>query len=218
VDEEAARLPDAATWRASGVMEANQATDHPLTITAGIVPIACTPTVGSNGAVNLGRIPSQRLDPEQVTVLTPHTLSLQVACDAPARFALRVQDDRQGSAIHEGDTYFGLGHDSGGHRIGSFRLGVDSEAFHADHQASLLLTTSGVNTTTWAPSRHGQAWLGGRELVGFTHGEGDTSGPDAIQNLQGTLALQATLAPAQDLDLRSEVEIDGHVTLEIIYL
>jgi hypothetical protein len=213
----ATRVVDTADWQATGVIEAATAVGE-LSLAARVVPAACTLTLSNQGEVQLGRIPAQRLHRVRATALPPQQLSLQVVCDAPARFALRVQDDRPGTAIEDDAEYFGLGRDASGHRVGHYRLGIDPASFRADDASVPQMTASVGSGTDWSTSREGPAWIRAGQLMGFAREPGTTMGPSAWQRLHGTLSVESTIAPADGLDLRGDVPIDGHATLEVIYL
>lgn len=55
-------------------------------------------------------------------------------------------------------------------------------------------------------------------LLGFTDIEGSTDGPAAIQTLTSTLTLEAVINAKQNLDLSTDIPLDGSATLEVVYL
>ena len=142
-----------------------------------------------------------------------------MTCDAPARFGLRMKDNRDGSATGGTDeTAYGLDLDASNNKIGRFYLTVDPAEFSADSVSTLYRTDSTSNGAAWSSSTARQIPMAANSLMGFTDKTGVTTGPLAIQVLTGTMRIKTYLAPIQSLDLRDVVRINGSGTLEIIYL
>ncbi|MGY2289399.1 DUF1120 domain-containing protein [Pseudomonas sp. SDO528_S397] len=217
--EEAVRVSDAVTWEASGVFDASAGRSRELTLLARFAPAACTPSLSNGGHVALGKLSVGDLHPQQETALAPRPVLLTVGCDAPTFFALRLQDNRPGSATGSADaSTYGLGLDARQQKIGRYRLVFDPTRVTADQFAQLYRTDSATGSLPWSAANSSPLGAAADRYLGFATTAGSTGGPAAIQNLSATASLEAVIAPLGELDLGSEVRLDGAATLEIHYL
>ncbi|MGX5796842.1 DUF1120 domain-containing protein [Pseudomonas sp. ArH3a] len=218
--EDAARVRDAVTWDVAGLFDAVAAgRSRELRLQARFAPAACTPVLSNGGHVELGKLSVSDLNLDKDTVLAPRPLSLSVTCDGPTAFALRMQDNRLGSATGGADeSAYGLGLDARRQKIGRYRLLFDPARITADNFARVFQTDSATGTQPWSSASASVAAVGANRYLGFSAASGSTGGPSAIQNLNATLSLEAVIAPLGSLDLSSEVRLDGAGTLEIHYL
>lgn len=218
--EDATKVRDAVTWDAAGLFDALTAgRSRELRLQAHFAPAACTPTLSNGGHVELGKLSVNDLNLDKDTVLAPRALSLSVTCDGPTAFAVRMQDNREGSAtgVNASNTY-GLGLDNHQQKIGRYRLLFDPAHITADSFAQVFHTDSATGGLPWSSASTGVVAIDASRYLGFSATSGSTSGPGAIQNLNATLNLEAVIAPLGSLDLSSEVRLDGSGTLEIHYL
>ncbi|WLH80342.1 DUF1120 domain-containing protein [Pseudomonas sp. FP2335] len=218
--EAATQVRDAVTWDTAGLFEALAAgRSRELRLLAHFAPAACTPTLSNGGHVELGKLSVSDLSMDKDTVLAPRALSLSVICDGPTAFAVRMQDNRQGSATGIADeSAYGLGLDARQQKIGRYRLLFDPSRITADSLGPVFSTDSASGGLPWSSASARIAAVGANRYLGFSATSGSTSGPSAIQNLNATLSLEAVIAPLGSLDLGNEVRLDGSGTLEIIYL
>lgn len=218
--EDAARVREAVTWDAAGLFDALAAgRSRELRLQARFAPAACTPTLSNGGHVALGKLSVSDLNVDKDTRLAPRAVSLSVVCDAPTAFALRMQDNRQGSATGVADeSTYGLGLDARQQKIGRYRLLFDPAHINADTFAQVFNTDSATGGLPWSSASSRTAAVGANRYLGFSATSGSTGGPSAIQNLNATLTLEAVIAPLGSLDLGNEVRLDGSGTLEIHYL
>lgn len=218
--EAATQVRDAVTWDTAGLFEALAAgRSRELRLLARFAPAACTPTLSNGGHVELGKLSVSDLSMDKDTALAPRALSLSVICDGPTAFALRMQDNRQGSATGIADeSAYGLGLDARQQKIGRYRLLFDPTRITADSSGPVFSTDSASGDLPWSSASARIAAVGANRYLGFSATSGSTSGPSAIQNLNATLSLEAVIAPLGSLDLGHEVRLDGSGTLEIIYL
>jgi hypothetical protein len=218
--EDAARVREAVTWDATGLFDALAAgRSRELRLQARFAPAACTPTLSNGGHVALGKLSVSDLNVDKDTLLAPRAVSLSVVCDAPTAFALRMQDNRQGSATGVADeSTYGLGLDARQQKIGRYRLLFDPAHINADTFAQVFNTDSATGGLPWSSASSRTAAVGANRYLGFSATSGSTGGPSAIQNLNATLSLEAVIAPLGSLDLGNEVRFDGSGTLEIHYL
>ncbi|WP_395609043.1 DUF1120 domain-containing protein [Pseudomonas sp. B22129] len=218
--QDASRVSDAVTWDASGVFDAiNTGRSRELRLQARFAPAACTPSLSNGGTVAFGKLSVMDLNIDKETTLPARPLVVNVACDAPAVFALRLQDNRQGSATGPGDeSTYGLGLDVRQQKIGRYRLIFDPMRATADSGLQLYRTDSPTGTLPWSSASANPLAIGASRYLGFSTHTGSTSGPVPIQQLSATTSLEAVIAPLGTLDLGSEVRLDGAATLELNYL
>lgn len=168
--------------------------------------------------VDFGRLSKNDLNPDKGTRLPPKGLTLRVGCDAPSHFALRMHDNREGSATVNSEIYYGLGFDNRQNKIGLYSLNVDPADATVDQFARVYRTDSTTGGVAWSSASSSPIPFGQNSYLGFTDSAGSTAGPVAIQNLTTAVTVEAVIAPTDSLDLSSAIHLDGLGTIEIIYL
>lgn len=189
-----------------------------LTVKGLITPMACTPLLSGGGMVDFGKISRNDLNLTNGTRLPHKYLTLTVNCNAAGRFALRMRDNRDGTAHVNSEIFYGLGLDSSGNKIGVYSVSFDPKQTVVDDLAVVYGTESTTGGLAWRTANLNPIDVGSRSLLGFTDVVGSTSGPSAIQTLTSTLKLEATINARQNLDLSVETPMDGSATLEVVYL
>ncbi|MBV4451076.1 MULTISPECIES: DUF1120 domain-containing protein [Pseudomonas] len=189
-----------------------------LTVTGLITPMACTPVFSAGGVVDFGKISQQDLNETKSTMLPLKTMTLTVSCNSAGRYALRMRDNRDGTAHVNSEIFYGFGLDGSGNKIGVYSLKFDPKQTVADNAAVIYGTESTTGGVAWRTSNSNPIDMGARSLLGFTEALGSTAGPSAIQNLTSTFVLEAVINAKQNLDLSQEVQMDGSATLEVVYL
>lgn len=189
-----------------------------LTVTGLITPMACTPVLSSDGRVDFGKISQKDLNQATGTRLPLKYLTLTVSCNAAGRYALRMRDNRDGTAHVNSETYYGLGLDKSGNKIGVYSVSFDPKQTVVDDLPQVYGTESTTGGVAWRTSNTNPIDIGSRSLLGFTDVVGSTAGPSAIQNLSSTLKLEAVINAKQNLDLSTDTSMDGSATLEVVYL
>lgn len=200
---------------ATGILAASS---DVLSVNGTITPVACTPTFSNNGLVDYGKISRQDLNVDKRTQLRDESLDLNISCTAPARFALIMRDNREGSAIINSEIYYGLKFDRSGNRIGLYSLHFDPARTVVDALAQVYRTDSTTGGRAWSSSSSSPIPIGAKSYLGFTDVAGSTAGPVAIQNLSSRVTLVTVIAPTSTLDLTDDATLDGSATLEVIYL
>lgn len=188
-------------------------------VTGKITPGACYPTL-SNSTVDFGEIKVTELERHTATVIDRNRVNtLNISCDAATLFGVRGVDDRAGSV---GNNWYraayGLGLTSRGEKIGAHYVEV-----HPDRS-----TINGTSAFTTYSDARGQQWGGAQDepsaipndgqLLGFTDAYGSVDGPVPIKDASFGLNHFLVIAPASELTLTGEVQLDGKATIELIYL
>ncbi|OIN49707.1 hypothetical protein BFL40_23050 [Pseudomonas costantinii] len=197
---------------------ANAASTVELTVTGLITPMACTPVLSSGGLVDFGKISQKDLNQATGTRLPLKYLTLTVSCNAPGRYALRMRDNRDGTAHVNSEIYYGLGLDHSGNKLGVYSVSFDPKQTVVDDLPQIYGTESTTGGLAWRTSNTNPIDIGSRSLLGFTDVVGSTAGPSAVQNLSSTLKLEAVINAKQNLDLSTDTPMDGSATLEVVYL
>ncbi|MBD8271911.1 DUF1120 domain-containing protein [Pseudomonas fluorescens] len=183
-----------------------------------IIPAACLPQLSSGGLIDYGKISQQDLNLESATRLPAKTLHIGIACNGPVRYALRMRDNRDGSAMVNSEIYYGLGFDHSGNRLGVYSLTFDPRQTQAGNTPQVYGTESTTAGLAWRTSNLNPIDIGSRSYLGFTEVEGSVSGPTAIAILGGTVTVQTVINARKHLDLSVETALDGSATLEVVYL
>lgn len=197
---------------------AHAASTAELTVSGLITPMACVPVLSAGGLVDFGKISQKDLNQATGTRLPLKTLTLTVSCNAPGRYALRMRDNRDGTAHVNSEIFYGLGLDSMGNKLGVYSVSFDPKQTVADTLPVAYGTESTTGGLAWRTSNSNPIDIGSKSLLGFTDVAGSTAGPSAIQNLTSTLTLEAVINAKQNLDLSVETRMDGSATLEVVYL
>lgn len=189
-----------------------------LTVTGLITPVSCTPSLSNNGLIDFAKISRQDLSVDKRTRLRDRTLDLNIQCNAPARFALLMRDNRDGSAIVNSEIYYGLNRDSSGNKVGLYSLNFDPATTVVDDLPQVFRTDSTTGGIAWSSSNSRSIPIGARSYLGFTNVAGSNAGPIAIQSLTSRVTLETVISPTSELDLSTEVPLDGSATLDVVYL
>ncbi|NMX61253.1 DUF1120 domain-containing protein [Pseudomonas sp. WS 5021] len=199
-------------------LPATAASTVDLSVTGRITPTACTPLLSSGGLIDYGKISQQDLNLERGTRLPIKQLQVSIGCNAPSRFALRMRDNRDGTATVNSEIYYGLGLDHSGNRIGLYSMSFDPRHTLVDSTATVFGTESTTGGLAWRTANLNPIDIGANSYLGFTDIQGSTAGPSAIQELVSTVKVEAVINARQNLDLSRDTPLDGSATLEVLYL
>ena len=179
-----------------------------LSVTGTITPEACRPILLGGGQIDLGKIQSHTLHPTRSTPVGKNTLQLTVECGSPTLLALNAIDHMAGTEHEPG--YFGVGLTQAGEKLGAIKLGL------------LSPVADGLSVATIASYDGGASWedehtLLTNNLLSFAH-HSDLGTPIPIKDLSVPLSVTTFIAPANGLTLTDEQNINGEITLEVMYL
>lgn len=180
-----------------------------LTVKGLITPSACTPSLP--GDVDFGKIASKDLNVDTRTWLERQTLQLSVNCDAATLFAIHPVDNRAGSAAYA--SAFGLGLINDTQKLGAFSLVFSNPV--AETASTLLAMFNGEGR--WIDLLPDDG-IAPNDLVALGS-RGDSGwAPHPIKDAIMDVTVVASIEPARNLTLTSEVAIDGSATFEVRYL
>ncbi|WP_455827199.1 DUF1120 domain-containing protein [Pseudomonas graminis] len=189
-----------------------------LGLTGLLTPSACTPALSSDGLIDYGKISRQDLNVDRGKRLPVRYLSVTINCEAATRYALRMADNRDGTANVSSEIFYGLGLDPSGNKIGLYSLTFDPKQTVIDSLPEVYGTESTSGGVAWRTANSNPIDIGSRSFLGFTGTVGSTSGPTAFRTLNSLVRIDTVIAATQNLDLSSDVLIDGSSTLEVLYL
>ena len=179
-----------------------------LTVKGLIVPSACTPTLPRGGVIDHGKISAKDLNPDGITVIGNHSLSMTVVCEGQTLIALHSEDNRKGSSISNSD--YGLGLINGSQKLGHYTLKMTdpiADGVAVQSIASINGQDNWYLEKFWDPA-----------LYMAVADMSDASQPLPVQELHLNLEVQTLINRADSLDLSNEVQIDGSATLTVTYL
>ncbi len=176
-----------------GSAQALAASTVDLSVQGLIIPAACLPQLSSGGLIDYGKIAQQDLNLETATRLPVKNLHIGIACNGPVRYALRMADNRDGSAMVNSEIYYGLGFDNSGNRLGVYSMTFDPRQTQASNTAQIYGTESTTGGLAWRTSNLNPIDIGSRSYLGFTDVEGSVSGPTAIGILGGMVTVQTVI-------------------------
>lgn len=189
-----------------------------IQVTGMLIPSACTPIL-SVGTLHFGTVSSADLHPERHTALIEHAPTLTIQCGTPTLYGLRLVDNRAGSAYDSGHAGpLGMGYTAADEPIGAYHLEVDPARSTIDGRRAFLSlgdrTGSLWSTSTAQPT----ALPTDGSLLGLVDRVGVDTGAVVAQVAQLGIRAHGVIAPARTLTLTDVVPLDGHVTLELVYL
>ncbi|WP_368643576.1 DUF1120 domain-containing protein [Castellaniella ginsengisoli] len=190
-------------------MLANAASSAQLKVTGSIAPASCSIAMPGGATIDLGKIASDTLEKDDVTLLEPKSNKLQVSCDAPTLFAIKTTDERAGTNSFLSNDSYGLG------TVGSIKIGyyiIQLTQAVADGKTVPVLRQSRAGSTSYEKNPGARL----DRLMAFGAGNGLI--PTAYKDLAVNIKLLPRIAQASTLPLNKEIKLDGLVTLELVYL
>lgn len=196
---------------AAGVAQAQTAD---IKLTGKILPAACQAVFGGGGEFDFGKICACDLDRwgNGPAVLDAKIQRLDIICGAATKIAVKVTDNRSGTAAAgTGDGYdFGLG----GKNTGSYNLRY-SNVYDEIKPVAVLTDANGDGKWAKLSSSVGFKADGSSRKAFAPSG---TLVPGAYRALRGELIVQPILNKRSELDIGSDIDLDGSATLELVYL
>lgn len=189
-----------------------------------IVPASCSFTI-TNAVIDYGRIDPNTLSPTGYTKLMPKSTPYTIRCgsSAKAKIGVKVVDNRSSSRIpglmtsqfgggYRDNYNYGLGVTAKGQKIGGYVVHLRNSV--ADGRPAYLITDEGYGGT-WDP-RSSEALGHTANISSWRTGAAFT--PAQINTVTGKLEVRAVINKVSELDMNSQVNLDGQATLELRYL
>ena len=214
-----------------------------LEVTGTLTPGSCTPTLSNSGIVDYGTIYGMGLT-ETSNQLGVKNIDLTINCDSPTMVAVYSTDNRMDSqtSVTVNNSWnsnsntnqkdlrrYGLGTTSAGNPIGALTIGVDIEGLiiddHPVSDISLLVTGDvNANSVSWSNNTTGMlAEHSYSTWSAVTPGHYDGKGPYgyspiAFTNATFPLIISAAVVKYSELGTKDEINLDGNITLSMVYL
>jgi len=197
------------------------ATTADLKVTGKVVPASCDVTIGTGAPVDLGDIQVSALntDPDKPTARTVPAVPNNITCTGPVAISTSWVDNQEADGTYPaaGHNLFSLGKDAADAPIGHLwiqhgggaRVAVTGNG--AETHANVITSADGI---TWVDSSYGQA---SKPHMNSFAPAGATT-PAAYSTYSGNFTLKPTIAPVNDLDLSTSLNINANATMELSYL
>ncbi|EAW1718664.1 DUF1120 domain-containing protein [Salmonella enterica subsp. indica] len=210
-----------------------------LEVTGTLMPGICTPQLADGGIIDYGTIYGIGLISTS-NQLGVKNIDLTIHCDSPTMVAIYSTDNRVDSqanvivkkswnsgndATSKDKKRYGLGTTSGGKPIGAFTIGIDLENVQVDDlpvSNFRMLSTTNINAAniSWSPSYADELWEHSYQgyWYAITPSYNDRFFPIPFTNATIPLIISAAVTKYKDMDTEEEINLDGNVTLSMIYL
>jgi len=195
---------------ASASTAAPGSTAH-LSVNAQILPAACVLTLNDDGHVGLGDVRMDELRAEGWTTLPEVGVAATVACQQPTNVVIGFTDETPGQS--QDDTSFGLwgrvGEDL--RELGAYFVRVDDALVDNRLIATLfhLRQPHGASSYTANDTRRVRSAPGNFTAFGLNR---------LLENVSFTLAIVPRIAPLTTFDGADTVQLEGRMSMELVYL
>ena len=196
------------------------ATTAELKVTGKVVPASCDVTIGTGAPIELGDIQVSALnpDPDKPTSLTVPSVPYNITCTGPVAISTSWVDNQEadGTALPS-PNHFSMGKDASDAPIGYLWIqhgaggSVAVTGNGAETHANVITSAGGI---TWTNSAYGQASK--THINSFAPVGAST--PEAYTTYSGRFTLKPSIAPVNDLDLSTSLNINANATMELSYL
>ena len=191
-----------------------------LLVIGKIVPAGCNVTIGTGAPLDLGDIQVSALnpDPDKPTSLTVPSVPYNITCTAPIAISTSWVDNQEADGTFlPSPNHFSLGKDASDAPIGYLWIQHGSGASvavtgnGAETHANVITSAGGI---TWTNSAYGQASK--THINSFAPVGAST--PEAYTTYSGRFTLKPSIAPVNNLDLSTSLNINANATMELSYL
>lgn len=202
-----------------------------ISVKGTIAPVACNASITGGGVIDYGTITPERLKADDFTLLPKKNTNLTIHCDSPAKIALAVANNRQGTIPGrevakpadlptEGAKLFGYG------TTPTLGLGMANDKPIGGWAATYKRATADdVLSDVLNSNNSGSIW---GKYYWFQPSNSNTSltsvakkgelVPTAAKVFSYDIEIEAYINKASELDLTKPAALDGSATIEIIYL
>ncbi|MDA2942158.1 DUF1120 domain-containing protein [Enterobacter cloacae] len=220
----------------AGSSAARSADSFSINVTGKIMPAACQAVFAGGDTFDYGTLPTGSLSRSGETLLPVKSTAFSVRCSAPMKVAFRLTDNRAGTQIQWASTYIslvgesyinggavwlGLGTDGKGQPLGAWLARLSDMKADGKPVVAITNVTPGLEDAWVYANPEDMVFKNYPVPYATSVGNPDHSigsSPLAFTVLNGTLEVQAAVAPSSTLDLTHPVQLDGSVTIEMVYL
>ncbi|WP_312629318.1 DUF1120 domain-containing protein [Scandinavium sp.] len=194
-------------------------------VTGQIVPPACIPAVNGGAVFDYGAIKAGSLKSDSFNVLAKKGLSFSLTCSSPMKVAFISADGRAGTVVSGGGSmgingsstskFYGLGQVDG-KNIGNYAMGIRDTDLTIDGEKGFEGIQSQDNGATWKTGDYRGIWMDQQYISSVA--KSGTTEPVAFTTLTGTILTQPVINKASELDLTKVINLDGLVSIQVLYL
>lgn len=189
-----------------------------------IVPASCSFTL-TNSVIDYGRIDPNSLSPTNYTKLAAKSTPYVIRCGSHAKtkVGIKAVDNRDNTKIPNlmvsqfGPNYidryqYGLGNTAKAQKIGGYVVHLRNSV--ADGRAVRVMGSNN-NGGVWVPTSTEAV---GNATTDLTSWHSGNFLPVLLNTVSGNLEVHAVINKTSELDLSSQINLDGQATLELRYL
>lgn len=196
-------------------VSAQAATSTELKIVGNIIPAACNADFGSTNEVHFGDIPAKNLSATQYTTLTEKEVTLTLSCEAAAKMAITLEDNRSDSRVagivgNNENHNFGLGMHKQS-KIGGYTVSIFANPT-LDLKQRNNLTSTNKNKWNWMSKKTELSHT--NQYISF----GSPDEPEPFKVLTAKFGIKPTLNKTTALPITEKIPLDGSVTVTLVYL
>jgi len=192
-----------------------------LRVKGSIAPTSCSFTI-TTSTIDYGWIDPGTLSVANYTKLAKKGTPYAIKCSSPTIVGIKTQDNRASSKVpgmmqtqynntYNDDFNYGLGLTPKSEKIGGYVVFMENNV--ADGKA-VLLTRSNNNGISWG---YTDPVLGQSSKLGSWR-VGSSYSPIKLTVVTGNLNVQPVINKTSALTMSNEIKLDGHATLELVYL
>lgn len=195
-----------------------------LRVKGSIAPASCSFTL-TNSVIDYGRIDPNSLSPTNYTKLAAKSTPYTIKCGShvKTKVGIKAVDNRAGTKIPNmmvsqfGPNYtdryqYGLGSTAKAQKIGGYVVHLRNSV--ADGRAVRVMGSNN-DGGAWVPTSTEAVGNATTDLTSWHTGNFT---PVQLNTLSGNLEVHAVINRTSELDLNSQVTLDGQATLELRYL
>lgn len=195
-----------------------------LRVKGTIAPASCSFTI-TNSVIDYGRIDPNTLSATNYTKLGAKSTPYAIKCGShvKTKVSIKAIDNRASSKIPNlmvsqfGPNYvdryqYGLGNTAKSQKIGGYVVHLRNSV--ADGKAVSVMGSNN-NGGVWVPTSTEAVGNAATDLTSWHTGNFT---PVSLNTLSGNLEVHAVINKTSELDLNSQVSLDGQATLELRYL
>lgn len=187
-----------------------------LVVSGNVVPVACTPTLSAT-TIDWGTRYFKDLSATAHSDLGYQFADFTINCSADAKVAIELIDNRAGTESALDPVNMGLGLAPDGSPVGYHRIDVwDTFVTGSAVSEAGNIVESKDGGSSWQDLVDPSPWLG--PVTIYALAESAVAEPGAFSTHYWQLGFKAYIAPTSQLPADSAIEIDGSVTIELVYL
>lgn len=203
-----------------------------MRISGSVRPVACKPSLSSEGVVDYGIVSLKKLNKDDYTRLADKELTLTITCTAPAKVTLMPVSARKGTGLltgpegpvgsaapvidlgmHSYSGAVGLGL-NGEKKVGGYAIALTNVVLD-NIAAKTLQSNNKINWRTGNSSSLYHANGGPNYISWFI--DGDIT-PAAFESMTGKITVKPYINKLSELDVTKPIKMDGLSVIEMIYL